>query len=144
MRHPWTRGRRRGVWGTRLLRPTLPLWRRCCPPCLRLRQANQVLEILEIQNPPRRRQPLGGGRDEALLDMREALDGLEGTGNGSDEDASSESSISSDISTTSAYINQQEHLLATSRLVRSTYEAHIKEQGVPFSLCLLLAMEPGN
>ena len=46
----------------------------------------------------------GGGRDEVLLDMGEALDGLEGTGNGSDEDVSSKSSISSNISATSAYI----------------------------------------
>ena len=82
-----------------------------------------------------------GFMEEALRQMEGGGNGMGGGGNGSD---SSESSISSDISTTSAYINQQEHLLATGRSARTTYEAHIKEQGVEFSLCLLLTMATGE
>ena len=129
--------------------------------------ANMLPPILEVEagqpspgddgepEPSTEEAAAGGAADGAPDFMEEALRNMLGGGDASagggdasvgrgDASCSSESSISSDISTTSAYINQQQHLLATGRSARSVYEAHIKEQGVEFSLSLLLAMATGE
>ena len=50
----------------------------------------------------------------------------------------------SNISFDSTYMDEQQHLKATGRSVEVVYENHIKEQGIPFSVSLLLSMSTGE
>ena len=66
-----------------------------------------------------------GGRNEVVLCTNKVLVGSEGDGGRADDDDSTGSSISF----TSKYMEEQQHLEATSRLVSVVYTNHCKEQG---------------